>query len=289
MTAAVIDPRPRNGLLFGLIALLLIASIGVQVIRDRGWQPYDPQSPVLWLQSPEWAKRLALGYSNLAADIYWMRAVIYYGAKRKIEEKDRNFDNLAPLLTLTTALDPRFRMAYRFGAIFLTEAYPNGPARPDLSIALLERGMAANPTAWEYPHDIGFVYYWWIRDYSKAANWFTRAGELPGAPSWLKPLAATTFAVGGDRRSSRLLWTQILETTDEDWLRKSATHRLTQLDAMDQIDVINKMLASGQQPKVQPLDPTGVPYVLEEDGKRVTVSRSSTLWPLPSETKTTLQ
>ena len=288
MTAETVDPRPGNRLLYAATALLLAASIGVQVVRDRGWQPYEPANPVLWLQSGPLVKRLALGFDNLVADFYWMRAVVYYGGKRHSAEENRNFDHLAPLLNLATTLDPRFKLAYRFGAIFLTEAYPNGPARPDLSIALLQRGIEANPTAWEYPHDIAFVYYWWIRDYTKAAEWFAKAGDLPGSPSWLKPLAATTLAVGGDRKSSRFLWTQILQSTDEEWLRKSAQHRLTQLEAMDQIDVINQLLASGRRLRALPADPTGVPYVMDPQSGRVTVSRSSTLWPLPSETKTTL-
>ena len=33
--------------------------------------------------------------------------------------------------------------------------------------------------------------------------------DIPGAPTWLAPLAATTLAEGGDRQSSRQLWTQL--------------------------------------------------------------------------------
>jgi len=288
MSTAAIDSRPPNRLLYIATAILLAASIGVQVVRDRGWQAYEPDNPVLWLRSGPLAERIALGYRNLVADVYWMRAVVYYGGERRGAIEHRNFDHLAPLLDLATTLDPRFKMAYRFGAIFLTEAYPNGPARPDLAIALLQRGIEANPTAWEYPHDVAFVYYWWIQDYGKAADWFSRAAALPGAPNWLRPLAATTLAIGGDRRSSRLLWTQILETADEDWIRKRAQHGLTQLDAMDQLDEINKLMAQGKGERLIP-DPTGVPYVLDPQTGLMTVSRSSALWPLPTETKTILK
>ena len=86
------------------------------------------------------------------------------------------------MLDLVTTLDPRFTVAYRFGAIFLTEAYPSGPGRPDLAIALLERGIAQDGGRWEYMHDIGFIYYWWLKDYQEAAEWFDRAGKAPGAP-----------------------------------------------------------------------------------------------------------
>jgi tetratricopeptide (TPR) repeat protein len=282
-------------------ATLLILSIGVQVIRDRGWQPYEPANPLLWVRTELPVKRLMLGYGNIAADLYWMRAVVYYGGKRRSSEEGRNFDLLGPLLDLVTTLDTRFKVAYRFGAIFLTEAYPSGPGKPDLAIALLQRAIQANPGVWEYPHDVGFIYYWWLRDYKTAAEWFDRAGDLPGAADWLKPLAATTLAQGGDRASSRLLWNKILENNDVAWLRDSATRRLTQLDAMDQIDALNQIvdrftarqghpprswqeLIEGERLRGLPLDPSGVPYALDPATGRIEMARKSSLWPLPAET-----
>lgn len=291
--------RPSNRWLHAATAGLLALSIGVQVVRDRGWQPYQPTTPVLWFQSGALLKKISLGFDNLLADIYWMRAVVYYGSQRRADEKDRNFDLLDPLLTLVTTLDPQFRVAYRFGAIFLTEAYPSGPGRPDRAIALLERGLAANPNGWEYLHDIGFVHYWWLRDYEAAGQWFEKAGQLPRAPEWLAPLAATTLARGGDRQSSRLLWSQLLESSDADWLKRNAQRSLFQLDAMDVIDQLNLvsqrfaeregrpptgrelMLAAGL--RGVPLDPTGVPYVMDTATGRIELSETSMLWPLPAE------
>lgn len=298
MTAALRDPRPANRSLYLATAMLLALSIGVQVVRDRGWQPYDPPNAILWLQAGPLAKRVYLGFTNLAADVYWMRTVVYYGDKRRADEAHRNFEMLAPLLNLVTTLDPSFRVAYRFGAIFLAEGYPSGPARPDLAIALLGRAIQANPGAWEYPHDIGFIYYWWIQDYRKAAEWFDRAGDLPGAADWLKPLAATTLAQGGDRASSRFLWNKILETSDVEWLRKGATMRLMQLHAMDQIDALNQIvdrftarqghpprswqeLIVGERLRGMPLDPTGVAFALDPRSGRIGLARQSSLWPLP--------
>ena len=293
-------PRPSNRWFHAATAGLLALSIAVQVVRDRGWQPYEPATPVMWLQSGPLLKRIALGFDALVADIYWMRAVVYYGSKRLADEKGRNFDLLDPLLTLVTTLDPQFKVAYRFGAIFLTEAYPRGPGRPDRAIALLERGIDANPNGWEYPHDIGFVYYWWLHDYRAAAKWFDRAAQVTGAPAWLAPLAATTLAQGGDRQSSRFLWRQILESNDAAWLKRNAERSLMQLDALDVLDEINRALGrfttrEGRPPRSWqelivaerlrglPLDPTGVPYVMDPATGQITVSRQSQLWPLPTE------
>jgi tetratricopeptide (TPR) repeat protein len=304
MTAAAIGVRPSNRWLYAAIALLLAVTVALQVVRDRGWAPYVPPNPTLWLQSGPVANRLALGFRNLAADIYWMRAVVYYGGKRRASAEvpavQANFSQLYPLLDLVTSLDPNFRVAYRFGAIFLTEAYPSGPGRPDLAIALLQRGVDHDPGRWEYMEDIGFVHYWWLKDYQQAAAWFTRAGEQPGAPAWLAPLAATTLAQGGDRQSSRFLWTQLLQSTDLDWVRRNARIRLQQLDAMDTIEELNhrakRFIARERRPPHDwrefgmaeglrgiPLDPAGTPYQLDSTSGRVDLARESTLWPLPTE------
>ena len=130
------------------------------------------------------------------------------------------------MLDLTTTLDPRFNIAYRFGSIFLAEPSPGGAGRPDLAIALLEKGLRDRPDKWEYMQDIGFVHYWWRHDYQAAASWFDKASQVPGAPWFLRSLAAMTLAEGGDRRSSRTMWEPIRESAEIDWLKNDAERRL---------------------------------------------------------------
>jgi hypothetical protein len=200
---------------------------------------------------------------------------------------------------LTTSLDPRFNIAYRFGAIFLAEPYPGGAGRPDLAVALLEKGLRERPDKWEYMQDIGFVYYWWIRDYRVAADWFDRAGQVPGAPWWLRSLAATTLAEGGDRGSSRTMWEAIRQSAEIDWLRRDAERRLSQLTALDQIDALQKVVdqltkregapptswmpfLGGRPLPGVPVDPAGTPYEIDALG-RVRLSMRSPLFPIPEE------
>jgi tetratricopeptide (TPR) repeat protein len=299
MSGAAVEPRPSNRLLYGATALLLVAAIAVQAVRDRGWQPYQPASPLLWVQDGRVLQRLALGFDSVLADMYWIRAVVYYGGQRRGATDQKDFSALYPLLDLVTSLDGHFRIAYRFGAIFLTEAFPAGPGRPDLAIQLLERGIERDYGRWEYYHDIGFVYYWWLRDYQKAAEWFLRASERPGAAEWLKPLAATTLVGGGNRESSRLLWRQML-TSDMAYLRSQAQHRLMQLETLDALDRLTPVLqrfidrerrtpkswqelAAAERLQGVPADPTGVNFVFDPVVGHIDVSRNSTLWPLPGQ------
>jgi hypothetical protein len=280
------------------IAALMAVAIAIQVVRDRGWTPYEPESSVMWLRSGPVAERVALGFDDIVADVYWIRAVVYYGGRRRAETK-RTYDQLYPLLDLVTSLDPHFKAAYRFGALFLSEPPPGGPGRPDQAIAILERAIERDGD-WEYYEDIGFVHYWWRHDYKTAAEWFKRAGERPGAPSWLLGLAATTMAVGGSRESSRQLWTELYNNVDAAYIRGQAEHRLKQLDAMDTIDMITaalqrfrertgrmpqswQELAAAERWRAIPVDPAGVPFVVDPVTGKVDVSKNSEMWPLPSE------
>jgi tetratricopeptide (TPR) repeat protein len=293
------DGRPRVGPMFGAIAVLMAAVVAIQVVRDRGWTPYEPGDSVLWIRSGDAAKRMALNFDTIAADVYWIRAVIYYGGRHVAGR--HSYDQLYPLLDLATSLDPQFKIAYRFGALFLSEPPPGGPGRADEAIALLERAIERDGD-WEYYEDIGFVYYWWKQDYQRAAEWFERAAKQPGAPNWLFGLAATTLAEGGSRASSRRLWTQLLNEPDAAYIRESARHRLLQLDALDAVDELNKArqrfkdrvgrmprsweeLAAAERWRGLPADPAGIPYVVNPQTERVEVSRQSPMWPLPVEPK----
>jgi hypothetical protein len=145
-----------------VLPLLFAAVVALQVVRDRDRRVFEPPAVMLWFTSGDAVKRMALGYDTVLADLYWMRAVVYYGGQRLQTDAPPDYALLYSLLDLVTTLDPRFNIAYRFGAIFLAETYPSGPGRPDQAIALLERGIERTGR-WEYMHDIGFVHYWWLR------------------------------------------------------------------------------------------------------------------------------
>jgi tetratricopeptide (TPR) repeat protein len=295
-----------------LVACGFLASAArLQVERDRRYPDVEKADEAIYIESPVALRRLTIGFNALAADLYWIRALQYYGGTKRRLDRQRgpepprsladtsNYEHLYRLLDITTSLDPHFNIAYRFGAIFLAEAYPAGPGRPDLAVALLEKGLRERPDKWQYMEDIGFVYYWYVGDYPRAADAFTRAADMPGAPNWLKPLAATTLARGGDRRTSRAMWLSILESADVDWLRAQAERRLLQLRALDDIDELQARAAAyasrtGRPPhdwsalvaagllRGVPHDPGGTPYALTTDG-HVRIGDGSPLGPLPTE------
>ena len=291
-----------------LSVALLAGAVRLEAVRERAYPASADDEDAVYVRSGTAIRRMSGAFSALAADVYWIRTVQYYGGLKRTKAPETlapappllltplQYQQLFPLLDIVTTLDPRFTVAYRFGAVFLAEEPPGGPGRSDLAIKLLEKGLAAQPDKWEYMEDAGFVHYWYRHDYREAAVWFNRAADVPRAPVWLRALAATTLARGGDRRSSRTMW-EAIRQSDFDWLRANAEFRLAQLRALDDMDALQSIvdrLGKGGAPVVSwralvlarvlarvPVDPRGTPYELS--GGRVQLSRSSPLWPLPVE------
>ncbi len=297
-----------------VIVVCAAAAVSLQAARERLYPLAAVDDETLLIPSATTVRRMTGPYSGLAADVYWIRAIQYYGGtKRRLSsdfpglvpppalsaDPSVGFPLLYPLLDITTTLDPLFNVAYRFGAVFLAEPYPAGPGRPDLAVGLLEKGLRARADKWEYMQDIGFVHYWYRHDYVAAGQWFTRASEVPGSPVWLKSLAATTVAKGGDRQSSTRMWLAIRESAEVDWLKQYADRSLRQLRALDDLDQLQKRVDAwrARNPDLPvswtalvragllggiPVDPSGEPYEVSADGL-VALSSSSPLWPLPEE------
>jgi hypothetical protein len=146
--------------------LLLVAAVQVQAARERVYPAEADTEESLYLRSGVALRRMTGAYNTLAADVYWIRAIQYYGGtKQRVDDAlamlpgvpdpppsiaADAYPLLYPLLDITTTLDRRFNIAYRFGAIYLAEPYPRGANRPDLAIALLQKGLREVPGKWQY-------------------------------------------------------------------------------------------------------------------------------------------
>jgi tetratricopeptide (TPR) repeat protein len=300
MTTLLFTNRGRSGTFatLGLVGLLAAASVFVQVTRDRWYHTDKPAEQILYVRSAETMRRIVLSYDALAADVYWIRALQHFGGARLGSQR---YDLLYPLVDLATSLDPHFNIAYRFGSLFLAEPPPGGPGRPDLAVALLRKGIKEMPYKWQYYQDAGFVYYFRYKDYETAADWFKRASNIKGAPWFLKSLAASTLAKGEDRAASRLLYGAIVETADNDLMKKDALWRLRQLDTMDDMDLLREIVRRyrermpGARPvtwqtliaarilRAVPQDRDGFDLTLDPVTGDIRLNAKSSLAPLPTD------
>jgi tetratricopeptide (TPR) repeat protein len=265
-----------------LIIAGLLAAVPVQQSIDRQWRQIERTDDRLYVPSGALLRKLSLGHEGLLANIYWTRAVQYFGRQR-LEGAER-FDLLGPLLRIATELDPQLVIAYRFGALFLSGSPPHGAGQPEEALHLLRRGIVANPDYWRLWQDLGFIYYWDLKDYDTAARIFQTGSERPGAMVWMKVLAATVSAEGGGIQTSRILWSEIYEHADNDQIRQSALEHLAALQALEDLQGLtarvtafreregraprswSEMIEAGLLRSV-PRDPTGLPYRLTPDGR----------------------
>ena len=123
--------------------------------------------------------------------------------------------------------------AYRFGAIFLSEPAQVGAGRTDLAIELVKRGIAANPDEWRLGTDLGFLYYWRMKDYPDAAAAYLADKQESKAPPWIKLMAARIAEKGGSLETSRMIWSELYESTKDPIIKKDAEQQLQSLTAQD--------------------------------------------------------
>jgi tetratricopeptide (TPR) repeat protein len=234
------------------------------------------------LRSGKLVKLMSLEYAPLLADVYWTRVVQYYGNKHV--RGQANLQLLWPLLDITTTLDPNLLISYRFGAMFLSQAAPTGAGRPDLAVQLIQRGIRANPDYWRLYEDLGFVYYFDLKDYQKASEAFLEGSKKPGAHLWMKVMAAKVAAEGESFETSVILWQDIYDSTPDPSVKENALLHLRLLKVKEDckhLDALADEYAKryGKHPvrmgeMVQagllhgiPGDPLGFAYVFGEDGK----------------------
>ncbi len=272
----------------GLLLAALFGVVTLQQFLDR--QPaVESGKEELYFLSGRVLRKFCFGFEGLVANIYWTRAVQYYGQKKLSGGED--FSLLAPLLKMTTEIDPHLLIAYRFGAIFLAQKPPEGPGQPEEAFHLIRRGIVANPDYWRLWQDLGFIYYWDLKDYPKAAQAFEAGSRHPKAHDWMKVMAADLYAQGGNRRTSQFLWTQIYENAESSQIRSNAENHLLALKADEQIEELEQGLQAYAEKyrtfsgswrslvgrgflKAEPKDPAGYPYVLKPGGKVVLLPES---------------
>jgi tetratricopeptide (TPR) repeat protein len=276
--------RPSRRITAILATLLVagMAAVFVTVRRLDSLRPASTLEDVLYISSPQLVKRMSLGYDGLLADIYWTRAVQYYGRRHVMLA--RHYNLLAPLLEITTTLDPHLIVAYDFGSSFLAQKPPQGAGLPDKAVQLVEYGIRNNPDEWRLYYDLGFIQYMERKDYAAAADAFRRGSERPGAHPWLKVLAARMAERGGDIETARFLWTKTYESSQDKNIRSNALAHLRALKVDEDVPRLEEvarryrertgrypqnfieLARAGWLPGI-PVDPLRRPYQLVPGGK----------------------
>lgn len=273
--------------LIGVIVCGLASVALLQRRIDRLRPPTDVEAEVEELYvSGEAARRLSMSFNGLVADWYWMRALQYTGRKLLKHEGDLQIDDLsslnlkllAPLLDRATTLDPQYMAAYEFGAMVLPSIDRAAAER------LLTKGIRENPEAWRLHHQLGFIQ-WKAGRFREAREAYEAGARLPGAPAWMRAMAAQMEAEGGSRRTATEMYARIYANAEDEQTKAMAGRRLLWLRSLDERDALRAIIANHQRQHgrcpasfaelaartksagftldetAAPLDPSGVPYV----------------------------
>ena len=263
----------------------LVISLIMSILILRRVDQIRPQATldeVLYISSPKVLERASLGYNGLMADIYWTRTVQYFGQRHYRSAQSYNL--LAPLLEITTHLDPHLLVAYQFGASFLAPKPPSGPGQPDRAVQLIEYGIQNNPNEWRLYYHLGFVYYMELKNYAKAAEAFERGSRVPNAHPFLKLLAAQMAQHAGEYETARTLWIATYQTTRDGQIRSNAVEHLRALKVDEEVTRLQSAVTrfgaqTGRLPSSMseltlaerlqgiPVDPDGNPYKLNSEGR----------------------
>lgn len=283
-----------------LVAIILCSLFGA--IATAVWIERHPRSSAQTIPAEERlylkgaaARRMSLAFNGIMADWYWMRALQYVGRKAVAHEKFR-IDNLseldlkllAPLLDTAATLDPKFMAVYEYGAVVLPTV--SDTDEDEDAIALLKKGIAANPDAWRLYQHLGYIY-WQRSDYKSASEIYGEGARRAGAPAWMKTMQVNMLARGSSPQIAREIYQRMLEESDDAQVKTFAEFRLAQLDSLDERERIGRVLsdyntrAQGRCPSSwreisaqlraaglrldssgAPVDPTGFPYLLTQKG-----------------------
>ena len=252
----------------------------------------------------------AFGCEGLMADWYWMQSLQYIGGKIDKAQSGINMEDLSvlnprllyPYLDTATSLDPHFIAAYSYGAIVLPSI------NPENAIAIAQKGIANNPDEWRLYQHLGYIY-WRLKDYEMAAVNYEKGSMIAGSPTFMKLMAASMKTEGGSRDTARSIYRQMLAESSEDQTRYVAELRLKQLDAMDELDAIDRVLGDMSEKsgkcvnslnEILPIlisvklpegkefridrsnrlvDPTDTPYLLDRENCRVEIDAEHSALP----------
>ena len=217
-----------------IMTAILAYSVSVSA-RKNAWEarntwPVAAQSVVV----PEVSKGagLLLG-REMAADLFWVRALVYYGGTRA---ETGDYDQLEQFIDAILDLDPNFKTVYEWAAYAVTFKEDVSQEKEfHISIRYLERAMKQYPNEAKYFWQAGVRYYLdlWSEDPEQRRKWRERGAELisqsmtkKGATTRMATLASALHTKLGKKDRAIRELQQMIMTTDNPYQRKLLENRL---------------------------------------------------------------
>jgi len=169
--------------------------------------------PQLAFPLPAMAEKSLLGYlRQLGGEMHFIQSAVYAGSLAFGECHMFGADRVAANLDSAAELNPPFIDTYFYCESFIAT---QGPEYARQANSILRKGVAALPEKWELPFFLGFNHFYYLHEYSEAANALKMASKAPGAPSWLGHLASVLAAKSGNIYAG-LIWLKAMHAGEKD-------------------------------------------------------------------------
>jgi hypothetical protein len=192
------------GLLATFLSLMLVARLEA---REAHSLYVPPPGTTYHLPSERFARFSTLGYHEAAADLAWLRAIIYFGEQATISGRFEHFTRYADLVV---ELDPNFRRIYHWAGVLCV--YSSAVIKRQMvedSIRYLKEGTERFPGDGEMHYMLGFNLYFELPPHLGGDEKAKRESKLEGiehlkravvsgsGPPWLANMVAGLMSKHG--------------------------------------------------------------------------------------------
>lgn len=202
-----------------IIAALLFLAFQIQKNLDNSRKRHKKEGIDIIVPSGQYMKIAVLGYNNVIADLYYLKAHQYVGTQ---EVRKADFPQLYPIIDLVTDLDPKFLSPYLFGGLALSLQ----GLHVDESILILKKAYKMDPNVWQTAFYLGFNYFFYLQEYETAAKYISKAASQPGAPDYFGPLVASLYAESKKADMAIDFLKELRETTKDEDAKKDIDARI---------------------------------------------------------------
>ena len=230
-------------------------------------------------------KLISLGYEQVVADYYWLRAISHFGDRRM---HAYDYPNLLGFMELVIGLDPKFSAAYFFAGSVLNTSGDNLKH----AMRILETGRLERPDNWRIAYMLGFNYYMYYQDFEMAAKLYAEAARHEEAPPVLGKLAVKLAAESHKPDIGIAMIDTILDDIQDEKLRELYIERRNLLVLEQELlsfqriidqytrsfnkapTTLQDLVSAGMLRQLPQNDPVGGDYYISETGQAATTSEA---------------
>ena len=177
---------------------------------------FAPNGPML--------KACSLDQAEPLADLLWMRSVLVFGERWRIDPDPTWIEWLRTTILATVDLDPTWRSPYFYGGSLLRVL-----GDIEGSNAVFKRGAEALPNDGYFAFSYAMNLYLYQDDPLGAAEWMDKAAIVPGSVSWYASAAAAMRSRGGDLAGAITYLEQKLAAATSDAEKTDTATQLSRL------------------------------------------------------------